>query len=202
MDTWNWLATVRQGLLDQLVELPSERWDAETLCSEWRVRDVVAHTIFPERLLSLPVVAGIARAGFNVDRYLKDDAIRRGSAPIADLIAEYRGAVHRRTWPGGPEHLLADVFIHAQDIRRPLGLSWGYDPEPLLRVLAHVTAGRKVKAKIAGLRLRATDVEWSSSAGDGAGDLVTGPAEALILALAGRTVALPDLSGPGVRALN
>jgi hypothetical protein len=50
-----------------------------------------------------------------------------------------------------------------------------------------------VKKKIAGLRLQATDAEWSV----GDGQVATGSLEALVMAMAGRRMALDDLSGPG-----
>lgn len=203
MDIWSQVASVRQQLLDQLVELPEDRWNTETLCSGWRVRDVLAHTLLPERLLGLSTLASLARSGFNLKRWIHTDAIRRGSAPVAELISDYRAAIHRQTaLIGGPGHVLDDLFIHAQDIRRPLALPWQYEPEVLLQVLSRVAAGQRVQAKISGLRLRATDVEWSTPTGDETPeDTITGPAEALILAMTGRTVALRDLSGPKVSAL-
>jgi hypothetical protein len=51
------------------------------------------------------------------------------------------------------------------------------------------------KRRHEGLRLVATDQEWSW----GAGEEVTGPSEAL--AVTGRVVALDDLGGPGVDVL-
>jgi hypothetical protein len=45
--------------------------------------------------------------------------------------------------------------------------------------------------------LVATDAEWST----GAGPEVSGPVEALLMAVAGRSVAVADLSGDGVDAL-
>ncbi len=48
-----------------------------------------------------------------------------------------------------------------------------------------------------GLRLVATDITWSA----GQGPEVTGPATALLLALAGRPLALADLDGPGLATL-
>src|SRR5665648_501152 len=52
-------------------------------------------------------------------------------------------------------------------------------------------------SRIKGLRLTATDVDWSV----GDGEEVTGAAEALILAMSGREVVLPELVGPGVARL-
>jgi hypothetical protein len=50
---------------------------------------------------------------------------------------------------------------------------------------------------VQGLALRATDTAWK--AGEGA--VVAGPLEALILAMTGRPVTLPELTGPGVALL-
>ena len=51
--------------------------------------------------------------------------------------------------------------------------------------------------RIPGLRVTATDMAWHA----GYGPEVRGPAEAILLVTAGRSVALEDLSGPGVPAL-
>ncbi len=53
------------------------------------------------------------------------------------------------------------------------------------------------KDRIAGLRLVATDTDWSH----GEGPEVRGPAEALLMATCGRRVALDDLQGPGLDTL-
>jgi len=54
-------------------------------------------------------------------------------------------------------------------------------------------AGRRIR----GLRLRATDIDWAH----GDGPEVTGPGEALLMAMSGRRAALADLSGPGLATL-
>ncbi len=48
-----------------------------------------------------------------------------------------------------------------------------------------------------GLRLVATDLDWSA----GNGPEVTGTGDALLMAIAGRPAALADLTGPGVATL-
>jgi hypothetical protein len=53
------------------------------------------------------------------------------------------------------------------------------------------------KKRSADLHLKATDLDWEH--GEGAD--VTGPAEALLMAMAGRKEALVDLTGPGVDTL-
>jgi hypothetical protein len=48
-----------------------------------------------------------------------------------------------------------------------------------------------------GVRLQATDVDWSA----GKGPVVAGPGEALLMAMAARPAAIADLEGPGVAVL-
>lgn len=201
--TWELLFALRTELIDQLAEVPAERWDTPSLCSDWRVRDVVAHTILPDHISLTGGFVDLARAGFNLGRYVHTDAVKRGSVPVDSLIAEYRAGIRRRTLPPArrPEHVLTDLFIHAQDIRRPLGLPWSYDPALAALVADTLTADRPLGApkRLEGLRLRATDIDWSH--GDAEADEVAGPVEALILAASGRGVALPELTGPGVETL-
>ena len=64
---------------------------------------------------------------------------------------------------------------------RDVGRAFGFVP------------GKRTK----GLRFEATDLDWS--AGDGA--LVSGPAEAILLAVANRPIALRDLGGDGANTL-
>jgi hypothetical protein len=60
---------------------------------------------------------------------------------------------------------------------------------PFARVAPPIRAFSRAR----GLRLIATDVGWTS----GSGPVVEGPAEPLLLAMAGRADALDELSGPG-----
>lgn len=205
-DTWAIVAALRAELIDQLAELPADAWDTPSLCPGWRVRDVVAHTILPERFSLAGGVIGLARAGFSIRRLLHTDAIRRGSAPLDKLVASFREAVHRQVPPPGrtPQHLLDDLYVHARDIRRPLGLaapgdSVSFDPAVLTGIADAIAAdgGLHVPARIAGLSLDATDIPWTH--GDGAE--VSGPIEALILAMTGRAVVHAELSGAGVELL-
>ena len=50
------------------------------------------------------------------------------------------------------------------------------------------------KKRVAGLRLVATDVDWSH----GSGPEVSGPGEAILLAASGRPAGLAELDGAGV----
>ena len=84
--------------------------------------------------------------------------------------------------------------MHAEDIRRPLGLRHDY-PLAAVTAVADFYAGSNVliggKRRVVGLTLRATDTDWSH----GSGPAVEGPALALLLAMTGRR------AGPGDAAV-
>ena len=68
--------------------------------------------------------------------------------------------------------------------------------------LDFLVGGRAVgfvpRRRPAGLRFEATDLDWAW----GSGPLVRGTAEAVMLALTGRRVVLPELDGDGVAELH
>ncbi len=88
-------------------------------------------------------------------------------------------------------------------MRRPLGLARDFESATVGEVLNFLTTGKSrgfvKKGLLDGLSLRALDGSWESEATGGA--LVSGTPEALIMSLVGRTVALGELSGPGVGEL-
>ncbi|MGB0970771.1 MAG: hypothetical protein ACPGVG_07395, partial [Mycobacterium sp.] len=95
---------------------------------------------------------------------------------------------------------LIECLIHQQDIRRPLG-ELRTIPEESLRVslnyarMSPVIGGAR---RTRGVRLVATDIQWSS----GQGPEVRGPAESLLMAMTGRAAKIPgELSGEGVALL-
>ena len=86
-----------------------------------------------------------------------------------------------------------------QDIRRPIGRPRPIPAERITAVLdfAKTAPPLKSRKRLRGLTLTATDLEWST----GNGPEVRGPAEALLIALAGRRGVTAELSGPGVATL-
>jgi hypothetical protein len=99
-----------------------------------------------------------------------------------------------------PVNMLADTVCHSADIRRPLGIKRSAPEDTVVEVAESLKGvGFPVGAskRIAGLRLTATDVAWST----GNGPSVEGPAESLILAMAGRPAGLDDCTGDGVAVL-
>jgi uncharacterized protein (TIGR03083 family) len=129
------------------------------------------------------------------------DGRERGARdPSITLLALRQAAASRKAPPGAPKvSVLADILIHAQDICRPLGIRRDI-PEDHLKPVADFVKSTFVfgaKKRIAGLRLNTTDMNWSH----GEGPEVIGPAEALVMVMAGRVIALDDLSGDGKETL-
>lgn len=188
----------RERFAELLAGLTNEQWDAPTLCAGWSVREVAAHTV-AYLGQSLPALtANMIRNRGDIDRL--------NARLLPDLAAvtpvELAEAMRRDAVPSGAGGLyggrvaLIETLVHQQDIRRPLGLG-RVVPEEALRVslsyarLSPVIGGAR---RTRGLRLVATDMDWSA----GRGAEVRGPGEALLLAMTGRVGAVRgELSGDG-----
>jgi uncharacterized protein (TIGR03083 family) len=191
----------RADIADLVASLTPQEWEALTLCEQWRVRDVVAHMFSYEELSTLGLVGRFAKG-----RFVRGGPNALSLAAYADcnpdeLVALVR--VHQRprglTAGFGGRIALTDGTIHHQDIRRPLGRPREIPADRLVTVLEFAKTAPTISAKkrIRGLRLTATDVDWTS----GDGPEVTGPGEALLMALAGRRGITAELSGPGLPEL-
>jgi uncharacterized protein (TIGR03083 family) len=200
-DMWRVIHAERRALADDLAGLTPEQWQTSSLCPGWTVHDVLAHLVSTARLSPPAFVLGLAGAGFNFDRFTsKRIAAESAGGPEATL-ANFRGVETNTSSPPGPKlSWLGEVLVHGEDIRRPLGIAHDY-PTPSVTAVTEFYAGSNVliggKRRVEGVTLQATDADWSH----GSGPAVTGPARALMLATAGRKVALDDLSGPGLDTL-
>ena len=201
MDYWPIVREEKTRLIDELEPLTDAQWDTPTLCEEWRVRDVVAHIAAGANVSKAKAVLGVVAAGFNVNKYIGREAQRLGAKPRAELTKWYRESIPSTSLPPGvkPIGMLTDVVVHRSDIMRPLGLPVSIAPDLAVPVLAYLQDQKffKAPARRAGLRLVATDCDWS--VGDGA--LVRGTGEALALMLSGRGASLDELEGEGVATL-
>ena len=191
----------RADLAEFLATLTPEQWDAPTLCTLWRVRDVVAHIYSYEDLGLIAFLRRFAAAGFNGDH-----SSARGVAAYADhspqdLLARARDHLQPTglTALFGGRIALTDGLIHHQDIRRALGILREVPAERVLAALRFAPGAPPIGAakRLRGLSFAATDLAWTT----GKGPAVEGPGEALLMAMAGRPAALPELSGPGLSTL-
>ena len=198
-------AAVNRRLIADVVEgLDETQLSTPSLCEGWAVRDVVGHLTSLDISLprfALEVLRDRGRVGRTSTRLARD----YGRRPVAELVDVLRtGADHEDAPPGiGPMGPMADTCIHLRDIAIPLGLPETAPLDDWRLVLNFLTTSRARRAgflprgRLDGLRLTATDVDWSH----GEGEEVSGPAESLALAATGRQAGLPTLDGPGVELL-
>ncbi|PZG01497.1 hypothetical protein C1I99_06695 [Micromonospora deserti] len=191
----------RAALADDLAALDTTQWAQRSLCGRWTVEEVVAHLTAAASVGPLRWTASVLGARFDFD--LHNDrrlAEHRGATPD-ETLERFRRVVGSTTSTFGPtEAWLGEVVVHAQDIRRPLGIERTPSIEavtPVARFYARrdfTVAGRST---IDGLRVEAIDGPFAT----GAGPLVSGTTLALTMVMAGRGVYCDDLTGPGVSTL-
>jgi uncharacterized protein (TIGR03083 family) len=200
-DTWPVIHAERKALAADLAGLTPAQWPARSLCGEWTVQDVTAHLTATAKIIPPVFFAKLARSGFNFQRFQdRDIAVERGSSP-EDTLARFEAIVTSVKHPPGPaDTWLGETIVHAEDIRRPLGIGHDYPVDAVVRIATFFAGSNLLigaKRRIEGVTLRATDTGWSH----GTGPEVAGPVLALVLAMTGRQVALDDLRGEGVATL-
>ena len=195
---------------DLIESLDEGQLDTLSLCEGWRVRDVAGHICTGVTMTIPAVLRDTAKAGFSVPKASGKGAVEYANTHSAkDMAATIRGGadVYAKHLPKKgmlrvlkPTDLVLDNLVHTLDIRRPLGLPSDVPPHRMLAALAVAPTTKgfvKAHKRSGGLRFVATDIEWSW----GSGPEVRGPAEAILLALTGRPVALAELEGDGVELL-
>ena len=200
-DIWPVVHAERRALAADLAALTPAQWQTPSLCTGWSVHDVLAHMVATAKETPAGFFRHMVGSGFRISQMTeKRIAEERADGPAATLAA-FRAVETATSAPPGPKlSWLGEAMVHAEDIRRPLGIAHAYPLDAVTQVTAFY-AGSNVliggKRRVAGLTLRATDTDWSH----GSGPLVEGPAVALMLATTGRRAALADLGGPGVETL-
>jgi uncharacterized protein (TIGR03083 family) len=201
-EVWRHVHRERTALADLLETLSPEEWGRPSLCGGWTVRDVAAHVISSPQATPLDVLGGMIRARGSFNRLMHDEAKRRSARPTEEIVADYRRLDGSRKHPLGTSVLdpLVDILVHTQDIAVPLGRTVAIDPEA-----GRLAAGRVwgmpfpfgARKRMAGLRLTATDADWTV----GDGDDVRGPMGQLLMLMTGRDAGLAQVAGPGVPTL-
>jgi uncharacterized protein (TIGR03083 family) len=177
----------RHAFGDVLEGLSASDWDAPSLCSGWRVREVVAHMTMPFRYPAPRFLGEMVRSRGNFARMADRVARRDADAPIGMLLDGWR-ANEGHPWKppgGGRMGALTHDVVHGLDITVPLGIEHPVS-EPALRVvLDHATTPLSLKhfgLDLTGIRLEADDLDWST----GDGEPLRGRARHLLMVLMDR----------------
>jgi uncharacterized protein (TIGR03083 family) len=200
-DLWALAHAERAALAEDLAALDDTQWAQRSLCGRWVVEEVVAHLTAAASVGRVRWLTSVLGARFDFD--LHNDrrlAEQRGATPAGTLDRFRRVGASTTAATGHTAAWLGEVVVHAQDIRRPLGLP-GTPSIQAATEVACFFARRDFtvasRSAIDGLRLEATDGPFR--AGDGLE--VSGTTVALTMAMASRSVYCDDLTGPGVPTL-
>ncbi|WP_371639980.1 maleylpyruvate isomerase family mycothiol-dependent enzyme [Streptomyces virginiae] len=190
------VAAERRELADVLDALTPDAWDAPSLCTGWRVREVAAHLSlgFRTTLPGFALELLRARGGLHrmTDRTARRDAAAFTTRELAELLREHAG--HPWKPPAaGPTGALAHDVVHGLDITVALDHPRRV-PEDRLRLLLDAVTPRSLRffgADLTRVQLRAQDLAWSH----GEGTPVYGEAQDLLLVLFGRRLPPGRLNG-------
>jgi uncharacterized protein (TIGR03083 family) len=200
-DLWPTIHAERDALAADLEALTDDQWATPSLCSGWTVRDVLAHMTATAKTTPPQFFGRLIGSGFSFNKVqLKGIAAETGGSP-SETLARFRAEVNSSRHPPGPTATwLGETIVHSEDVRRPLGFTHQYPAAAAVQAAEFYTGSNLLigaKKRVSGLRLRATDTDWSH----GTGPEVAGPIVSLVLAMTGRQAALDDLSGDGVATL-
>ena len=180
---WPMLAAERTALVDYLPTLSDGDWKCQSPCAGWTVHDLIAHVVAGAQTTPLNFGPGLIASGFSFDRLAARGIRQQGNANPTQLIAALRARIDAKTQPG--KAYLGEIVVHSEDLRRAVGAPAGDHPAAHLIAVGDYYAGSGGpvggKKRVAGLKLSATDLEWTT----GSGPEVEGPLVALIMATCG-----------------
>ncbi|MFS8098830.1 maleylpyruvate isomerase family mycothiol-dependent enzyme [Lentzea alba] len=193
---WKTIDAERAATADLLAGLTDVEWTYPSLCAGWTVREVAAHLSVGYRIGVGGVIREYVKARGSFNRVIDQTARAEARRPTEELVAELRGAVgvHKTALGQSVKNAMMDVMVHTQDIALPLGIERHMPIEAAVVSaddLWRIGFPFHARRRLAGHRLVATDADWSV----GEGAEISGPIEALVLLLAGRTASIPRLTG-------
>lgn len=183
-----WVAPTYNGLADLVAAAPGETWDVQSLCEKWLVRHLIAHVTMPVRLTPEQFGAELAAAGGDFTALSDTVAARDAALPVTDLLDQLRSPELHAWQPpgGGAAGALSHAVIHSLDVTIALDRPAVAPPAAVTAVLDQLATGNWFGLDLTGVRLEATDTDWSR----GTGEPVRADSGALVALLSGRT--LPD----------
>ncbi|MDT7791493.1 MAG: hypothetical protein QOD59_929 [Mycobacterium sp.] len=196
------MADERRSIATLIDGLNTDQLATESLCAGWDIKTVAAHLVsdFADGFWGF-MASGIRHG--SIDRGIDALARRRARASAGEIAETLRRRADHRVSPPvtGPLSGLTDVLVHGADMRIPLGIPHRPDPRHVARVLDFLTSPTQLgffpRRRLRGIALHDEDTgqTW------GRGESIRGSGVAVMLAVCGRTVALDQLTGPGVPVL-
>ena len=200
-EIWKYVHAERAALVETWAGLSPEQWAHESGCEGWSVQTVAGHLLAAAEQTPANFFKEFAQAGFKFPIFADRAARRFAALGPEELTRRLSLRTTTTNSPPGPTITwLGETIVHGDDIRRPLGLEHR-PPDAALVAIADNYKGSNLligaKRRIEGLRLRATDVGWTT----GDGPEVTGPLLGLVAAMTGRKAAHLALAGEGLTVI-
>ena len=197
MAEWNVVAKARRDFANLLDGLSAEQLAAQSLCEEWSNLDVAGHLVSLVDMSTASWAKGYVKHRNNLDGYISDVAKEFAQQGAPQLAQTLRANAAKKMRPYTEASMVNDTAVHFLDVVRPLGLDVALDREVLVLALDSAIGEFTKKSNAPAVRFVADDVEWSA----GQGAEITGPGEAILLALNDRDSS-NALDGPGVSLLS
>jgi uncharacterized protein (TIGR03083 family) len=201
VDLWPLIHAERAALAVDLADLTDQQWTTPSLCTGFSVREVLAHLTASARLSPTRWLAGVIRCRFDFDKQVAMRLAEHLGTNATETLERFRSVVTSTTKPPLPTlAMLGETIVHAEDIRRPLGIRRDYPIETVTRVADYYRSSDQVvlaKGRVRDLRLVAKDGPFAA----GSGPLVSGATVALTMAMTGRATYCHELEGDGVAVL-
>jgi len=198
---WDAIHDERIALAEDLAPLRDDQWQTRSWCGDWTVQQTLGHMTAAAATNPGRWALRFAGTGFRFDALIEKDVAAQTAGGPAQTLARFRAVERSNGHPPGPvDSWLGETMVHAEDIRRPLGIAHDYPVDAAVRLAEFYARSNLLigsKRRVEGLTLRATDTDWST----GTGPEVAGPAMVLVMAMTGRGGVLAELHGDGVDTL-
>jgi uncharacterized protein (TIGR03083 family) len=195
---WSLVHAERAALVGDLADLTDQQWATPSLCTEFSVRQVLAHLTAGASLNPVRWLAGVIRCRFDFDKQVAMRLAEQLGATPAETLERFRRVVTSTVKAPVPAAaMLGETIVHSEDIRRPMGIHRDYPITTLTELASYYQGSDLVvpaKKRVGGLRLQASDGPFAT----GSGPLVSGRTLALIMAMTGRVSYCDELDGDGV----
>ena len=199
--TWAMIHAERERTAEIMAGLTADEWATRSWCGDWTVQEVAGHIVAGAEQTKGQFLKGMVASGFRFNTMIDRAARAAGRSTPTELVDRLRATIGTTNGPPAPVMtMLGEVVVHGQDLCGPLGITSHVAPEAVVACLdmfqgANFPVG--TKRRVAGLRLRAGDVDWVH----GDGPEVRGTGLSLLSAMTGRRAGLAGLEGDGVAEL-
>ncbi len=163
---WKHIHSERADMAETLAGLSDDAWSTPSLCAGWSVRETAGHILAAAEQTPANFYKELIAARFRFNVFTDRAARRLGALEPSTLVDRLRARTTTTNHPPAPVMaMLGEIVVHGEDIRRPLGLAHKVPEEALVAVADSYRKSNLLigaKRRIAGLRLRASDADWTT----------------------------------------